>query len=107
MAGERVWETGCPSTASRFIAPPKSGSTAAVRGRPAGVVGGHEPVELRSAGGGEVLAVAVRPHNVVEVVPFRRAGRRLDRGEPRIADRGRWQAGVGPRVVGRGRLQLG
>src|SRR4051812_40137897 len=104
MAGERECETGCPSTARRFIRRP---SAPAVRGRATGVRGGDELVELLLAGREAMVTAAVAVHHIEEVVDLGRVSGRLDRGESRIADRRRGQAGVGSRVVRRGGLQLG
>src|SRR4051794_8085228 len=89
IAGESVWATGWPRSATWL-------AIAVLR---------EELVVSRPARREEVVPVILLAR-VVEVVDVRRVGCRTDRGEARVRDRRRRQAEVEARVVGRRIVKL-
>src|SRR5262245_42930475 len=111
IAGERECPTGWPTTARRRItvtipSPPAPRSRSAGRRRVAArffaglVVAGDVFFEFGfGLGEGEFVAGAGLRH-VEEVVGLGGMRGRFDRSQPGVPDRPRWQAAVGPGVVG-------
>src|SRR3954452_20154509 len=109
MAGERLCATGQPATAVSTRALTRAlalGGRFTAFLRPGAVVLRDIALELRVGAGERMRAVAARLDDVEEVFRPRRVRGRLQRGEPRVADRARRQTLVCESVVGELDLQL-
>src|SRR5688572_8568798 len=107
MSGERLWATGKPRTPARITRARSAVGRRPPAAAPAGLlVAGDVALVPRVGRRERVLAARIRLDDVEEEVRARGTRSRLDRVEPRVADRSGRQAGVPARVVGRRRLEL-